>query len=173
MLAGAVLIMVWNGVKGSMISKKESLLTLQGVVLEERSWETGGKTKVRLGTGGSAGIQGQPTQRSYLKVRSKEGLVKEFEQDEWFPTPKVGWVNQPVRVQYDSHGNLYEIEVAGEMIRSAEKTVTYRKIDSKKNEQLMVFLIVFGGPMLVVGWLLSLRKPKAVVVGPPPVPGDR
>jgi len=169
MLAAALAIIVWHGIRDSMIAKKETLFTLHGEVLEERSWEVGGNTKVRLGTGGSSRIQGQPTQRSYLKVRSKEGLVKEFEQDEWYPTPKVGWLNQPIRMQYDSLGRIYEIEVAGELIRSAEKTVAYRKIDNKKNQQLMVFLIVFGTPMVLIGWLLSLRPPKPA--GPPPIPG--
>ncbi len=168
MLAGALVIIVWHGIKDSMIASKAKLFTLEGVVLEERSWEAGGNSRVRLGTGGSARIQGQPTQRSYLKVRSKEGMVKEFEQDEWYPTPKVGWLNQPIRVQYDSLGNLYEIEVAGEPIRSADRTVAYRKIDNKKAQPLMVFLIVFGTPMLVLGWLLSLRAPKSA--GPPPMP---
>jgi hypothetical protein len=170
MLAGALALIVWHGIKDSMIASKEKLFTLAGVVLEERSWEVGGNSRVRLSTGGSARIQGQPTQRSFLKVRSKEGLVKEFEQDEWYPTPKVGWVNQPVRLQYDSLDNLYEIEVAGELIRSAEKTVQYRKIDNKKNQQIMVFLIVFGTPMVVIGWLLSLRQPKAPAP-PTPLPG--
>lgn len=169
MLAGALMLIVWHGIKDSMIASKAKLFTLDGVVLEERSWEVGGNSRVRLGTGGTARIQGQPTQRSYLKVRSKEGLVKEFEQDEWYPTPKAGWVNQPIRVQYDSLGNLYEIEVAGELIRSADKTVEYRKIDNKKTQPLMVFLIVFGTPMLVIGWLLSLRQPIAPI--PPTSPG--
>jgi hypothetical protein len=161
MLAGAVGLMVWHGIKDSMISKKETLFTLSGVVLEERSWEAGGNTSIRLRTGGSARVQDQPTQKSYLKVRSDEGVVKEFEQDQWYPTPKAGWVNQPIRLQYDSLDNIYEIEVAGEMIRSTDTTQKYRKIDNKKNQSLMVFLIVFGTPMVLVGWLLSLRKPKA------------
>lgn len=170
MLAGALGLIVWHGIKDSMIVSREKLFSLNGEVLEERMWEVGGKSKVRLSTGGSARIQGQPTQRSYLKVRSKEGMVKEFEQDEWYPTPKAGWVNQPIRMQYDSHGNIYEIEVAGEMIRSAEKTVQYRRIDNKKNQQLMVFLLVFGTPMTVIGWLLSRIKPKAA--GAPPLSGN-
>lgn len=161
LLAGATAIMVWQGVRDSMISSKASLLTLEGTVLEERSWEVGGNSSVRLGSGGSAKVQGQATQRSFLKLKSKDGLVKEFEQDEWYPTPKAGWVNQPVRVQYDSGGNLYGIEVAGEVIRKADDTVKYRKIDNKKNQPFMVFLFVVGAPLTLIGWVLSLSGRKA------------
>ncbi len=169
MLAGALGLIVWQGVQDMSISGKDKLFTLTGEVLEERMWEAGGNFKVRLGTGGSARIQGQPTQRSYLKVRSKDGMVKEFEQDEWYPTPKAGWLKQPLRMQYDSHGNIYEIEVAGEMIRSAENTVKYRKIDSKKTQPFMVFLIVCGAPMMLAGWVLSLAKGGRSA--PPPAAG--
>jgi hypothetical protein len=167
-LAAALVLIIWGAIKDSMIADKAKLFTLNGVVLEERSTETGGGTRVRLGTGGSARMQGDRKQTMYLKVRSKEGLVKEFTESEWYQTPKAGWVNQPIRMQYDSLGRIYEIEVAGELIRSAETTVKYRKIDNKKSIQLIVFLIVTGTPMVIIGWLLSLRKPMAPA--PPPLP---
>lgn len=167
-MAAALVLIIWGAIKDSMIADKAKLFTLNGVVLEERSTETGGGTRVRLGTGGSARMQGDRKQTMYLKVRSKEGLVKEFTESEWYQTPKAGWVNQPIRMQYDSLGRIYEIEVAGELIRSAETTVKYRKIDNKKSIQLIVFLIVTGTPMVIIGWLLSLRKPMAPA--PPPLP---
>ena len=167
-LGAALVLIIWGAIKDSMIADKAKLFTLNGVVLEERSTETGGGTRVRLGTGGTARMQGDRKQKMYLKVKSKEGLVKEFTESEWYQTPKAGWVNQPIRMQYDSLGRIYEIEVAGELIRSAETTVKYRKIDNKKSIQLIVFLIVTGTPMVIIGWLISLRKPMAPA--PPPLP---
>lgn len=164
-LAWALGVIIWGAIKDSLIAKKETLFTLNGVVLEQRSTETGGGSRVRLGTGGTARIQGERMQKTYLKVRSNEGLVKEFTESGWYQTPKAGWVYQPIRMQYDSLGRIYEIEVAGEVIRSAETTVKYRKIDNKKSMQLVVFLIVVGVPMAVIGWLLSLRGKS-----PPPPP---
>ncbi len=167
-LAGAAGVILWGAIKDAMIAGKEKLFTLEGVVLEERSIETGGGSRVRLGTGGSARIQGQPTQKTFLKVRSNEGLVKEFTESEWYRTPKAGWVNQPIRMQYDSFGRIYEIVVAGEVIRDVETTQKYRKIDNRKSMQFVTFLIVVGVPMVVIGWLLSLLRRK----GPPPLPGS-
>ena len=166
----AFVLILWGALKDSMIAKKESLFTLDGVVLEHRTSESGGNSRVRLKTGGSASIQGQPTQKTYLKVKSKEGLIKEFNQDEWYPTPKAGWGGQPIRVQYDRFDNLYEIVVAGELIRDASTTVKYRKIDNKKSMQFIVFLIVVGAPMTVIGFLLSLRRPNPPTTPPPSSP---
>jgi hypothetical protein len=174
MLGLAFVLILWGAVKDSMIAKKENLYVLDGVVLDHRTSESGGNSRVRLKTGGSANIQGQPTQKTYLKVQSKEGLIKEFNQDEWYRTPKAGWIGQAIRVQYDSLGNLYEVVVAGELIRDASTTVKYRKIDNRKNMQFIVFLIVVGVPMTLIGFLLSLRRPNPPTTppsgSPPPIP---
>ncbi|HSH96471.1 MAG TPA: hypothetical protein VK968_20145, partial [Roseimicrobium sp.] len=81
-----------------------------------------------------------------------------------------GWGGQPIRVQYDRFDNLYEIVVAGELIRDASTTVKYRKIDNKKSMQFIVFLIVVGVPMTLIGFFLSLRRPNPPTTPPPSSP---
>ena len=76
--------------------------------------------------------------------------------------------NQPIRVQHDSLGYLYEIVVAGEVIRDVETSWKNRKIDNKSNTGLWIFLLVTGLPVTIAGYLLSLRREA----GPPPLPGS-
>lgn len=82
------------------------------------------------------------------------------------PTPKRGWEGQPIRIQHDSLGYLYEIVVEGEVIRDVETSWKNRKIDNKSGTGLWIFLLVTGLPVTIIGYLLSLRH-RAV---PPPLP---
>jgi hypothetical protein len=166
MLAGAVALIVWHGIQDSLIAKRENLRTVEGTVVEHRSTETSGTSRVKLARGGTQTIQGSRKLRTVLRIRKRDGAIAEFTASEWFRTPKEGWENQPIRVQHDSLGYLYEIVVAGEVIRDVETTWRYRKIDNKSNTGLWIFLLLTGLPFTIVGYLLSLRA-KA---GPPPLP---
>lgn len=121
---------------------------------------------MRLSTSGTSNVQGTRTLKTVLRIQKRDGTVAEFTASEWFRTPKAGWKGQPIRVQHDSLGYLYEIVVAGEVIRDVETTWRYRKIDNKSNTGLWIFLLMIGIPLTIVGYLLSFRHP----VGPPPLP---
>jgi hypothetical protein len=166
MLAGAVALIVWHGVQDLMIAKRENLRTVEGIVVEERSSETSGTSRVKLARGGTQSIQGNRKLKTVLRIQKRDGTIAEFTASEWFPTPKGGWENQPIRVQHDSLGYLYEIVVAGEVIRDVETSYRNRKIDNKSNTGLWIFLLLTGLPLTLVGYVLSLW-PKA---GPPPLP---
>lgn len=165
-LAAAAVLIVWHGIRDSLITKRENLQTVEGIVIEERSSETPGRSRVRLSTGGTSNVQGTRTLKTVLRIQKRDGTIAEFTASEWFRTPKAGWKGQPIRVQHDSMGYLYEIVVAGEVIRDVETTWRYRKIDNKNNTGLWIFLLMIGIPFTSVGYLLSLRRP----VGPPPLP---
>ncbi len=139
---------------------KGKLSTVEGTVLEQRATETPGGTVVRMKGGGTNRIQGTRKLTTHLRIQKPDGTVTEFTEPDWFRTPKAGWKGQPIRVQHDAFNNLYEIEVAGEVIRDVATTRKNRKIDSKKNDPLMVFLIVTGVPLTAIGYLLSLRGRK-------------
>lgn len=166
MLAGAVALIVWHGTKDSLIAKRENLRTVEGTVIEHRSTETSGTSRVKLAKGGTQTIQGSRKLKTVLRIQKREGAIAEFTASEWFRTPKAGWENQPIRVQHDSLGYLYEIVVAGEVIRDVETTLRYRKIDNKSNTGLWIFLLLTGLPLTIVGYLLSLPHKT----GPPPLP---
>lgn len=166
---GAAILILWAAVKDASTAKRENLYTIDGTVVEQRSTETAGGSRVRLGTGGTARIQGERKLHTALRIRKSDGTIANFSADEWFPTPKTGWEGQPIRVQHDARGNLYEIAVAGEVVRDVETTLKYRKIDNKKKEPLMVFLIVIGVPLTIVGYLLHFfTRPRPTQ--PPPLP---
>ena len=168
-LAWAVGLILWHAVKDGLVAKKESLRTVEGTVVEHRSTETAGGGRARLGTGGTARIQGQRQQHTALRIRQGDGTVADFSADEWFPTPKAGWEGQPIRVQHDARGNLYEITVAGEVIRDVATSQKYREIDNKKQQPLMVFLIVVGVPLTVIGYVIHLVT-RSRPTAPPPLP---
>ena len=165
-LAAAAALIAWHGIQDSLIAKRENLRTVEGIVVEERSTETSGRSRVRLSTGGTSNVQGARTLKTVLRIQKRDGTIAEFTASEWFRTPKAGWKGQPIRVQHDSLGYLYEIVVAGEVIRDVETTWRYRKIDNKSNTGLWIFLLMIGIPLTIVGYLLSLRRPT----GPPPLP---
>lgn len=165
-LAAAVGLIVWHGIQDSLIAKREDLRTVEGIVVEERSTETSGRSRVKLSTGGTSNVQGTRTLKTVLRIQKRDGTIAEFTASEWFRTPKTGWEGQPIRVQHDSLGYLYEIVVAAEVIRDVETTWRYRKIDNKSNTGLWIFLLMIGIPLTIVGYLLSLRRPA----GPPPLP---
>jgi hypothetical protein len=165
-LAAAAALIAWHAIKDGMVAGNERLFTEEGTVVEHRSTETRGENRVRLRTGGTNTIQGQRQLKTYLRIKKRDGTIAEFSAPEWFPTPKAGWEGQRIRVQHDSLGNLYEIVVAGEVVRDAETTRKYRRIDNKKSDPLMVFLIVAGVPLTLIGYVTS-RKGKQT---PPPLP---
>jgi len=166
MLAGAVALIAWHAIRDSLIAKRENLRTVEGIVVEHRSSETSGKSRVKLAKGGTQSLQGNRKLKTVLRIQKHDGAIAEFNASEWFPTPKAGWKNQPIRVQHDSLGYLYEIVVAGEVIRDVETSWKNRRIDNKSNTGLWIFLLVTGLPLTIVGYLLSIRaKP-----GPPPLP---
>ena len=111
-------------------------------------------------------VQGNRKLQTVLRIQKRDGAIVEFTASEWFQTPKAGWRGQPIRVQHDSLGYLYEIVVAGEVIRDVETSVRNRKIDNKSNTGLWIFLLLTGIPLTIVGYLLSLQRK----VGPPPLP---
>jgi hypothetical protein len=166
MLAGAGALIAWHAIKDSLIAKRENLRTVEGTVVEHRWTETSGKSRVKLAKGGTQSIQGSRQLQTVLRIQKRDGAIVEFTASEWFRTPKSGWENQPIRVQHDSLGYLYEIVVAGEVIRDVETTWRYRKIDNKSNTGLWIFLLMTGLPLTIVGYLLSLRRET----GPPPLP---
>jgi hypothetical protein len=166
MLAGAVALIAWHAIKDSLIAHRENLKTVEGTVVEHRSTETSGKSRVKLARGGTQSIQGTRQLKTMLRIQKGDGTVAEFTASEWFPTPKRGWEGQPIRIQHDSLGYLYEIVVAGEVIRDVETSWKNRKIDNKSGTGLWIFLLVTGLPLTIVGYLLSLRSK----VGPPPLP---
>jgi hypothetical protein len=171
-LAGAAGLIAWQGIKDGLIAGDEKLFTVEGTVVEQHSTEATGVNRVRMPTGGSNRIQGERKLKTYLQIQKRDGAIAKFSASEWFRTPKAGWEGQLIRVQHDAGGNLYEIEVAGEVVRDVETTRKYRKIDHKKSQPLMVFLIVTGVPLTLVGYLLSLlgrRRPAPIP--PPLLPG--
>jgi hypothetical protein len=168
MLAGAVAIIAWHAIKDSLIAKRENLRTVEGTVVEHRSSETSGNSRVKLAKGGTQRIQGSRQLKTVLRIQKRDGSIVEFTASEWFPTPRAGWKNQPIRVQHDSLGYLYEIVVAGEVIRDVETSWKNRKIDNKSNTGLWIFLLVTGVPLTILGYLLSLRGNA----GPPSLPGS-
>jgi hypothetical protein len=166
MLAGAVALIAWHAIKDSLITKRENLRTVEGTVIEHRSTETSAKTRVKLARGGTQSMQGTRQLKTVLRIQKRDGTIAEFTASEWFPTPKRGWEGQPIRIQHDSLGYLYEIIVAGEVIRDVETTWKYRKIDNKSGTGLWIFLLVTGVPVTIIGYLLSLRQRPV----PPPLP---
>lgn len=168
MLTGAVALIAWHAIQDSLVAKRENLRTVEGIVVEHRSTETSGKTRVKLATGGTQRMQGSRQLKTTLRIQKRDGAIVEFTASEWFPTPKAGWENQPIRVQHDSLGYLYEIVVAGEVIRDVETSWKNRKTDNKSKTGLWIFLLVTGLPVTIVGYLLSLRREA----GPPPLPGS-
>ena len=168
-LGGAVVIILWHAIKDGMIAGNERLHTIEGIVVEHRATETSGTNRVRLRTGGMNTIQGERNLHTSLKVRQTNGVIASFSADEWFPTPKAGWEGQPIAVQYDDNNNIYGIKVAGELIRDPETSRKNRKIDNKKATPLMVFLIVLGVPLTLIGYIMHLST-RSRGAGPPPVP---
>jgi hypothetical protein len=162
-----VAIIAWHAIKDSLIAKRENLRTVEGTVIEHRSSETSGRSRARLSSGGTSNVQGSRQLQTVLRIQKRDGAIDEFTASEWFRTPKAGWRGQPIRVQHDSLGFLYEIVVAGEIIRDIETSWKNRKIDNKKNTGLWIFLLIMGIPLTLVGYLFSLRRG----VGPPPLPG--
>ena len=162
-LAAALVLILWHALSDTMIAGREKLHTIEGTVVEHRSTETPGGNKVRLRSGGTNRIQGQPEQHTLLRIRQRNGTVAEFSASEWFPTPKAGWDGQLIRVQYDDRNNLYGIEVAGEVIRDVETSRRNRKIDNKKSQPLMVFLIIVGLPLTVLGYVRHITsRPRSL-----------
>lgn len=166
MLAGAVALIAWHAIKDSLIAKRENLRTVEGTVVEHSSTETSGTSRVKLATGGTQRMQGTRQLKTVLRIQKRDGAIAEFTASEWFPTPKRGWKGQPIRIQHDSLGYLYEIVVAGEVIRDVETSWKNRKVDNKSGTGLWIFLLVTGLPLSIVGYLLSLRRET----GPPPLP---
>lgn len=165
-LAAAAGLIIWHAIQDSLIAKRENLQTVEGTVVEHRSTETSGRSRVKLSSGGTSSIQGARTLKTLLRIQKRDGTIAEFTASEWFPTPGAGWRGQPIRVQHDSLGYLYEIVVAREVIRDVETSWKNRKIDNKSKTGLWIFLLMIGIPLTIVGYLLSLRRP----VGPPPLP---
>ncbi len=165
-LAGAAGLIIWHAIQDSLIAKRESLRTVEGIVVEHRSTETSRRSRVKLSTGGTTSVQGTRALKTVLRIQKHDGTIADFTASEWFRTPRAGWNRQPIRVQHDSLGYLYEIVVAGEVIRDVETSWRNRKIDNKSNTGLWIFLLMTGIPLTIVGYLLSLRRPA----GPPPLP---
>lgn len=165
-LAAATGLILWHAIQDSLIAKRENLRTVEGTVVEQRSTETPGRSRVKLSSGGTSSIQGARTLKTLLRIQKRDGTIAEFTASEWFRTPKAGWEGQPIRIQHDSLGYLYEIVVAGEVIRDVETSWRNRKIDNKSKTGLWIFLLMLGIPLTIVGYLLSLRHPT----GPPPLP---
>ena len=151
-----------------MLAGNEKLFTEEGIVVEHRSTEAQGENRVRLRSGGTNRVQGERQLKTYLRIKKRDGTLAEFSAPEWFPTPRAGWEGQPIRLQHDSFGNLYEIVVADEVVRDAETTRKYRRIDNKKNDPLMVILIVVGVPLTLIGYLASRVRRQT----PPPLPSN-
>jgi hypothetical protein len=168
-LAGAAVLILWHAIRDGMITGNERLHTIEGVVVEHQSTETSGTTRVRLSTGGTNKIQGERRLHTSLKVRQRNGVIANFTADEWFGTPKAGWEGQPIQVQYDDNNNIYGIKVAGEVIRDPETTRRNRKIDNKTATPLMVFLLVLGVPLTLIGYVIHLST-RSRPVAPPPLP---
>jgi hypothetical protein len=158
MLAGAAALIAWHAIRDSLVAKRENLRTVEGIVVEHRSSESSGTSRVKLAKGGTQSIQGDRKLKTVLRIQKRDGNIVEFNASEWFPTPKAGWKNQPIHVQHDSLGYLYEIVVAGEMIRDVQTSWKNRAIDNKKNTGLWIFLLVTGIPVTIVGYFLSLRR---------------
>lgn len=165
-LAAAAGLIVWHAAQDSLIAKRENLRTVEGTVVEHRSTETSGRSRVKLSSGGTSSLRGTRTLKTVLRIQKRDGTIAEFTASEWFQTPKAGWKGQPIRVQHDSLGYLYEIVVAGEVIRDVETSWKNRKIDNKSKTKLWIFLLMIGIPLTIIGYLLSLRRQ----VGPPPLP---
>ena len=168
-LAGAAVLILWHAIQDGMIAGNERLHTIEGIVEEHRSTETSGTNRVRLSTGGTNKIQGERKLHTTLKVRQRNGVIASFSADEWFPTPKAGWEAQPIQVQYDDNNNIYGIKVAGEVVRAPETTRKNRRIDNKTATPLMVFLIVLGVPLTLIGYVIHLST-RSRPAGPPPLP---
>jgi hypothetical protein len=168
-LAGAAVLILWHAIKDGMIAGNERLHTIEGIVTEHRSTETSGTNRVRLSTGGTNRIQGDRILHTSLKVRRSNGVIASFSADEWFPTPKAGWEGQPIEVRYDDNNNIYGIKVAGEVIRDPETSRKNRKIDNKTATPLMVFLLVLGVPLTLIGYVMHLST-RSHAGGPPPLP---
>lgn len=152
-----------------MIAGNERLHTIEGIVVEHQSTETSGTNRVRLSTGGTNKVQSERKLHTSLKVRQRNGAIASFTADEWFPTPKAGWEGQPIQVQYDDNNNIYGIKVADEVIRDPETTRKNRKIDNKRATPLMVFLLVLGVPLTLIGYVIHLST-RSRAAGPPPLP---
>lgn len=165
-LAAAAALIVWHAIQDSLIAKRENLQTVEGIVVEHRSTETSGRSGVKLSTGGTNRIQGARRLETVLRIQKRDGTITEFSASEWFRTPKSGWNGQPIRIQHDSLGYVYEIIVAGEVTRDVETSRRNRKIDNKSNTGLWIFLLMTGIPLTIVGYLLSLRR----ATGPPRLP---
>ena len=165
-LAGAAVLIAWHAIRDGMVAGNEKLFTTEGTVVEHRSTETSSDNRVRLRSGGTNRMQSQRELKTYLRIQKRDGTIADFTAEEWFPTPQRGWQGQPIRVQHDSRGNLYEIVVAGEVVRDVATTRKYRRIDNKKSQPLMVFLIVLGVPLTLFGYLTSRLRRQA----PPPLP---
>jgi hypothetical protein len=162
-LAGAAILILWHAIRDGMIAGSERLHTIEGIVVEHQSTETSGTNRVRLSTGGTNKIQGERRLHTSLKVRQGNNVIAHFTADEWFPTPKAGWEGQPIQVQYDNNNNIYGIKVAGEVVRDPETTRKNRKIDNKTTTPLMVFLLVLGVPLTLIGYVIHLStrsRPK-------------
>ena len=168
-LAGAAVLILWHAIRDGMITGNERLHTMEGIVEEHRSTETSGTNRVRLSTGGTNKIQGERKLHTSLKIRQKNGVIATFAADEWFPTPNAGWEGQPIQVQYDGNNIIYGIKVAGEVVRDPETTRKNRKIDNKAATPLMVFLLVLGVPLTLIGYVMHLST-RSGVAGPPPLP---
>lgn len=139
MLAGAAALIAWHAVRDSLIAKRENLRTVEGTVVEHRSSETSGTSRVKLAKDGTQSIQGSRQLKTVLRIQKRDGAIVEFTASEWFPTPKAGWERQPIRVQHDSLGYLYEIVVAGEVIRDVETSWRNRKIRQQEQHRAVDF----------------------------------
>ena len=94
MLAGAVALIAWHAIQDSLIAKRENLRTVEGTVVEHRSSETSGNTRVRT-RGGMRTVQGNRKLQTVLRIQKRDGAIVEFTASEWFQTPKAGWRGQP------------------------------------------------------------------------------
>jgi hypothetical protein len=148
-LAGAGALILWHGFWDQLEDRSVTLVTEDGIVTEHRS-------------SGSNHIQGEHQVKTHLQIQKPGGAVSEFTESESYPTPKSGWLNQPIRVRRDAFGHLYEIIVAGETVRDVETTWKYQRIDRWKQRRMILFLMIAGMPLTIIGYLLSFRRQPSV-----------
>lgn len=93
-LAAAAALIVWHAIQDSLIAKRENLRTVEGIVVEHRSTETSGRSRVKLSTGGTNSIQGARTLKTVLRIQKRDRTITEVTASEWFRTPKFAEIGE-------------------------------------------------------------------------------
>jgi hypothetical protein len=164
LLAIAAVLMGWNAIRDTTATTTSDLQTIEGKLID---YSGGGKTSTRYAGKPGKRHRGSGRRANILRIEKPDGTIAEFSSRDWIAPPKSGWRSgQPVRVRYDSRGNLYEVVVGNETLRDVTMTMQRREEERADIDRIAVFLLVIGGTLMLIAYFTSGRGKTARAPSP-------